>query len=131
RWATLLLPTVGTLPAPSPDLPVTPPRGGAVLTPWRVPALLFEAGAAAQLLGEVHDPHWAVTDTDLPGAGRVEVVYGPSLRWLTGVHDLAWRTVGRGRVLPLPVLADGRPQARWRPDPTPAGRREAAALAAG
>ncbi|MFH9353465.1 SNF2-related protein [Kitasatospora sp. NPDC017646] len=131
RWATLLLPTVGTVPAPSPDLPVTPPRGGAVLTPWRVPALLFDAGAAAQLLGEVHDPHWAVTGTDLPGAGRVEVVYGPSLRWLTGVHDLAWRTVGRGRVLPLPVLADGRPRARWRPDPTPAGRREAAGLAAG
>ncbi|MGW2376925.1 SNF2-related protein [Kitasatospora sp. NPDC001683] len=131
RWATLLLPTVGALPAPSPDLPVTPPRGGAVLTPWRVPALLFDAGAAAQLLGEVHDPHWAVTDTDLPGTGRVEVVYGPSLRWLTGVHDLAWRAVGRGRVLPLPVLTDGRPQARWRPDPTPAGRREAAELAAG
>ncbi|MFD5467643.1 SNF2-related protein [Kitasatospora sp. NPDC127059] len=131
RWATLLLPTVGALPAPSPDLPVAPPRGGAVLTPWRVPALLFDAGAAAQLLGEVHDPDWAVTDADLPGAGRVEVVYGPSLRWLTGVHDLAWRTVGRGRVLPLPVLDDGRPRARWQPDPTPAGRREAAALAAG
>ncbi|MER7768095.1 SNF2-related protein [Kitasatospora sp. NPDC096140] len=131
RWATLLLPTIGSAPAPSPDLPVTPPRGGAVLAPWRVPALLFDAGAAAQLLGEVFDPHWAVTSTDLPGAGRVEVVHGPSLRWLTGVHDLAWRAVGRGRVLPLPVLADRRPQARWRPDPTPAGRREAAALAAG
>ncbi|MER7849662.1 SNF2-related protein [Kitasatospora sp. NPDC096077] len=131
RWATLPLPTVGTLPAPSPDLPVAPPRGGAVLTPWRVPTLLFDAAAAAQLLGEVHDPHWAVTDTDLPGTGRVEVVYGPSLRWLTGVHDLAWRAVGRGRVLPLPVLADGRPQARWRPDPTPSDRREAARLAAG
>ncbi|SOB83372.1 DEAD/DEAH box helicase [Streptomyces sp. 1331.2] len=131
RWATLLLPTVGAAPAPSPDLPVTPPRGGAVLAPWRVPALLFDAGAAAQLLGEVFDPQWAVTGTDLPGTGRVEVVHGPSLRWLTGVHDLAWRTVGRGRVLPVPVLADARPQARWRPDPTPAGRREAAALAAG
>ncbi|MFD5438255.1 SNF2-related protein [Kitasatospora sp. NPDC127067] len=132
RWATLLLPTVGTVPAPSPDLPVAPPRGGAVLTPWRVPALLFGAGAAAQLLGEVFDPVWAVTSSDLPGTGRVEVVHGPSLRWLTGVHDLAWRTVGRGRVQPLPVTAaDGRPQARWRPDLTPAGRREAAALAAG
>ncbi|MFJ6385559.1 SNF2-related protein [Kitasatospora sp. NPDC092039] len=132
RWATLLLPTVGTVPAPSPDLPVTPPRGGAVLAPWRVPALLFDTGAAAQLLGEVFDPVWAVTGTDLPAAGRVEVVHGPSLRWLTGVHDLAWRTVGRGRVLPLPVgAADGRPRARWRPDLTPAGRREAAALAAG
>ncbi|MEU1284791.1 SNF2-related protein [Kitasatospora sp. NPDC005856] len=132
RWATLLLPTVGTVPAPSPDLPVTPPRGGAVLAPWRVPALIFGAGAAAQLLGEVFDPAWAVTSSELPGAGRVEVVHGPSLRWLTGVHDVAWRTVGRGRVQPLPVTgADGRPQARWRPDLTPAGRREAAALAAG
>ena len=34
-------------------------------------------------------------------------------------------------MLPLLVLADGRPLARWRPDPTPAGRHEAAALAAG
>ncbi|MFJ6617182.1 SNF2-related protein [Kitasatospora sp. NPDC091335] len=132
RWATLLLPTVGTVPAPSPDLPVAPSRGAAVLAPWRVPALLFDAGAAAQLLGEVFDPVWAVTGTDLPGAGRIEVVHGPSLRWLTGVHDLAWRTVGRGRVLPLPVVAaDGRPRARWQPDLTPAGRREAAALASG
>ncbi|MQS13479.1 ATP-dependent helicase [Streptomyces kaniharaensis] len=131
RWATLLLPTVGGLPAPSPDLPVTPVRGGAALAPWRVPALLFDEGAAAQLLGEVFDPHWAVTGTDLPGTGRVDVVHGPSLRWLTGVHDLAWRTVGGGRVLPAPVLTDGAPQARWRPDLTPAGRREAAALAAG
>ncbi|MFI5647444.1 SNF2-related protein [Kitasatospora sp. NPDC051705] len=130
RWATLLLPTVGALPAPSPDLPVTPARGAAALAPWRVPALLFDTAAAAQLLGEVFDPHWAVTSTDLPGAGRVEVVHGASLRWLTGVHDLAWRAVGHGRVLPLPVLVDGRPQARWRPDLTPAGLREAAGLAA-
>ncbi|KJS61269.1 DEAD/DEAH box helicase [Streptomyces rubellomurinus] len=138
RWAGLLLPTVGALPAPSPDLPVTPPRGGAVLTPWRVPALLFEPGAAAQLLGEIFDPHWAVTDADLPGTGRVEVVRGPALRWLTGVHDLAWRAVGHGRVLPWVVPGDGAagaggdgPQARWRPDLDPAGLREAAALAAG
>ncbi|MEV7021157.1 SNF2-related protein [Kitasatospora sp. NPDC093558] len=130
RWATLLLPTAGALPAPSPDLPVTPVRGAAVLTPWRVPALLFDAGAAAQLLGEVFDPHWAVTGTELPGVGRADVVHGPSLRWLTAVHDLAWRTVGGGRVLPL-LPADGAPQARWLPDLTPEGRREAAALAAG
>ncbi|MFJ2777419.1 SNF2-related protein [Kitasatospora sp. NPDC087315] len=131
RWATLLLPAVGGRPAPSPDLPVTPARGGAVLLPWRVPALLFDAAAAAQLLGEVFDPHWAVTGAELPGAGTVEVTYGPSLRWLTAVHDLAWRVVGRGRVLPVAVLEGGVPSARWRPDPGPAERREAAALAAG
>ncbi|MFI9328260.1 DEAD/DEAH box helicase [Kitasatospora sp. NPDC052868] len=131
RWSTLLLPTAGGRPAPSPDLPVTPLRGAATLQPWRVPALLFDAGAAAQLLGEVFDPHWAVTGAELPGTGRVEVTYGPSLRWLTGVHDLAWRTVGRGRVLPVAVLEGGAPHARWQPDPGPAERREAAALAAG
>ncbi|MFJ9696816.1 DEAD/DEAH box helicase [Kitasatospora sp. NPDC101183] len=130
RWAGLLLPTIGALPAPSPDLPVTPPRGGAVLTPWRVPALLFDAAEAAQLLGEVFDPHWAVAVAELPGTGTTEVVYGPSLRWLTGVHDLAWRAVGRGRVLPQVLLA-GAPEARWLPDLSPDGLREAAALAAG
>ncbi|MFI6153112.1 DEAD/DEAH box helicase [Kitasatospora sp. NPDC051170] len=130
RWAGLLLPTVGALPAPSPDLPVSPPRGGAVLSPWRVPALLFDAAAAAQLLGEVFDPHWSVAVAELPDAGRTEVVHGSSLRWLTGVHDLAWRAVGRGRVLPH-VLPGAPAQARWRPDLGPDGLREAAALAAG
>ncbi|MGW4892604.1 DEAD/DEAH box helicase [Kitasatospora sp. NPDC004240] len=131
RWATLSLPTVAGLPAPSPDLPLTAPRAAATLVPWRVPALLFDPAEAAQLLGEVFDPHWAVTGADLPGTGRVDVAYGSSLRWLTAVHDLAWRLVGRGRLLPVAVVEDGGPCARWRPDPGPSERREAAALATG
>ena len=131
RWATLRLPTLGGAPTPSPELPVPPSRGGVSLTPWRVPALLFDAAGAAQLLGELFDPRWAVTTAELPTAGRIEITHGASLRWLTAVHDLAWRLVHRGRVLPLPTTEDGAPYARWRPAPDEDGRREAAALAAG
>ena len=131
RWATLRLPTLGGAPTPSPELPVPPSRGGVSLTPWRVPALLFDAASAAQLLGELFDPRWAVTTAELPAAGRIEITHGASLRWLTAVHDLAWRLVHRGRVLPVPTTEDGAPYARWRPAPDEDGRREAAALAAG
>ncbi|GHH70206.1 helicase HelZ [Kitasatospora indigofera] len=131
RWATLRLPSSGGLPTPSPELPVPPSRGGGSLTPWRVPALLFGPAAAAQLLGELFDPRWAVTTAELPAAGRVEITHGASLRWLTGVHDLAWRLVHRGRTRPLPTVEDGEPYARWRPALDEDGRREAAAMAAG
>ncbi|MCX5212129.1 DEAD/DEAH box helicase [Kitasatospora sp. NBC_00240] len=131
RWATLRLPTFGGLPTPSPELPVPPSRGGSSLTPWRVPALLFDPAAAAQLLGELFDPRWAVTTAELPGAGRVEVTHGASLRWLTGVHDLAWRLVHRGRTRPLPTVEGGEPYARWHPALDEDGRREATELAAG
>ncbi|MFC1436937.1 DEAD/DEAH box helicase [Streptacidiphilus sp. N1-10] len=137
----LLLPTREGVPLPSPEL-VGPLRGGSPagvrLLPWRVPCLLFTPAQAAQLLGELHDPGNAVLQPDLPGAGPVEAPYGASLRWLTRVHDLAWRLVGRGRV--LPGLADREPGdgpstepgpwARWVPAADGAARREAAALAA-
>ncbi|MFC9324980.1 SNF2-related protein [Kitasatospora sp. NPDC057015] len=131
RWVTLRLPTFDGAPTPSPELSVPPSRGGQSLTPWRVPALLFDTAAAAQLLGELFDPRWAVTTAELPAAGRVEIVHGASLRWLTGVHDLAWRLVRRGRTRPLPTVEAGEPYARWRPALDEDGRREAAALAAG
>ncbi|MFI6446361.1 SNF2-related protein [Kitasatospora sp. NPDC050543] len=131
RWATLLLPTFDGAPVPSPELPADPERGGAALHPWRVPALLFDAAAAAQLLGGLFDPRWAVASTELPGVGPVEIAYGASLRWLTGVHDLAWRLVGRGLVRPEPTVEGGIAHARWRPAPDEPARREAAALAAG
>ena len=137
----LLLPTREGAPLPSPEL-VGPLRGGSPagvrLMPWRVPCLLFTPSQAAQLLGELHDPGNAVLQPDLPGAGPVEAPYGASLRWLTRVHDLAWRLVGRGRVLPTvtdrepgPGQAAGEgPWARWVPAPDGAARREAVALAA-
>jgi superfamily II DNA or RNA helicase len=112
----------------------------------RVPALLFTASEAAQLLGELYDPQHAVLQPELPGTGLVEAPYGASLRWLTQVHDLAWRLVGRGRVLPAldlpapdapaapsaPALGTGggAARARWTPALDGAARREAAALAA-
>ncbi|MGE7435619.1 SNF2-related protein [Kitasatospora sp. NPDC001175] len=131
RWATLLLPSLGATPAPSPQLPVGTVRRGVTLSSWRIPVLLFEAPQAAQLLGELFDPHCSVAIAELPGTGPVEVAYGASLRWLTAVHDLAWRMVGQGRVLPVLRARDGVLRAHWQPAPDAAARREAEALAAG
>ncbi|MEV4557127.1 DEAD/DEAH box helicase [Kitasatospora sp. NPDC049285] len=130
RWITLRLPTIGGRPTPSPDLPVGSTAKGLALEPWRIPALLLDLPEAAQLLGELFDPQWPGTTVDLHGR-TVELAYGASLRWLTAVHDLAWRLAGRGRVLPALVEeADGW-HARWRPAPDAAARTEAAALATG
>ncbi|MFB7616292.1 SNF2-related protein [Kitasatospora sp. NPDC056181] len=132
RWTGLLLPTLGDRPTPSPDLPVGRAPHGVVLSPWRVPSLLFDAAEAAQLLGALYDPHWPGATVELPGAGSVELAYGASLRWLSAVHDLAWRLVGRGLLLPaLSEEAPGEWYARWRPAPDAPARRELAALAAG
>ncbi|MGW4383299.1 DEAD/DEAH box helicase [Kitasatospora sp. NPDC004531] len=131
RWVSLRLPTAGSRPTPSPDLPVGSTAKGLVLHAWRVPALVFERAEAAQLLGELFDPYWPGTTVELPDGRTAELAYGASLRWLTAVHDLAWRLVGRGRVLPALVEeADGW-AARWRPAPDGPAGREAAALAAG
>ncbi|MFB7668026.1 SNF2-related protein [Kitasatospora sp. NPDC056138] len=131
RWATLLLPGFSATPTPSPQLPVGAVEHGVTLSPWRVPVLLFEAPEAAQLLGELFDPYCSVAVAELPGTGPVEVAYGASLRWLTAVHDLAWRLVGRGRVLPVLRETGGGLHAHWQPALDAAARREAEALAAG
>ncbi|AUG78129.1 hypothetical protein CFP65_3330 [Kitasatospora sp. MMS16-BH015] len=131
RWATLLLPTLGDAPTPSPQLPVGAVSPGFGPTPWRVPVLLFPPAEAAQLLGELFDPHWSVATADLPDLGPVEVAYGSSLRWLTAVHDLAWRLVGRGRLLPALRSHHATLTAHWQPALDAPARREAAALAAG
>ncbi|MFI9785943.1 DEAD/DEAH box helicase [Kitasatospora sp. NPDC051984] len=131
RWVSLRLPTLGSRPTPSPDLPVGSTAKGLVLQAWRVPALVFERAEAAQLLGELFDPYWPGTTVELPGGRAAELAYGASLRWLTAVHDLAWRLVGRGRVLPALVEeADGW-AARWRPALDGPARRESSGLAAG
>ncbi|MFI5533630.1 DEAD/DEAH box helicase [Kitasatospora sp. NPDC051853] len=132
RWGTLRLPGLGGAPTPSPQLPVGVIGQGVSLADWRVPVLLFPPSAAAQLLGELFDPHGAAATLQLPGAdGPVELAYGASLRWLTAVHDLAWRMAGRGRVLPVLRDRDGRPHAHWQPAPDRAARAEAVALARG
>ncbi|MEY9937379.1 DEAD/DEAH box helicase [Streptacidiphilus sp. MAP5-3] len=133
----LLLPTSEGTPLPSPEIAFpgpsrAPAAAGPLLAPWQVPSLLFDADEAAQLLGALHDPERQALHPDIPGRGPVEVGYGASLRWLTAVHDLAWRLVGRGRVLPrIDVRAELTPhQAVWAPAPTAADAGELAALAA-
>ncbi|UGQ13029.1 DEAD/DEAH box helicase [Yinghuangia sp. ASG 101] len=121
------------VPRPSPELPGEPPRGprpGLALRPWLVPALVFDADQAAQLLGALFDPRHAALRTEVVGDGSVDVPYGASLRWLTAVHDLAWRMVGRGRVLPGIAVRDGTAYARWLPAPTETDWRLIRALAA-
>jgi hypothetical protein len=132
--AELLLPSRAGVALPSPELalPGPPGRGPVRLAAHRLPALLFPAAEAAQLLGELYDPHRSVLQPELPGAGPVEAPYGASLRWLAAVHDLAWRLAGRGRVLPAlePDPTTGAAGARWIAAPDGAARRELAALAA-
>ncbi|MDX6311134.1 MAG: hypothetical protein QOF44_598, partial [Streptomyces sp.] len=129
---TLLLPTQNGAPLPSPELAraVQGPRAPVTLAPWRVPSLLLEPAEAAQLLGELYAPGKPFLATQLPAEGPVDVPYGASLRWLTTVHDLAWRLVGRGQVLPAVATEDGRPYARWRPVPDAGGWRETRELTA-
>lgn len=67
RWATLSLPSLGGSPAPSPELLGGRGASGVSLRAWRVPALLFEPAEAAQLLGELFDPRWALSSSELPG----------------------------------------------------------------
>ncbi|NEA57579.1 DEAD/DEAH box helicase [Streptomyces sp. SID13666] len=114
----LLLPTRDGAPLASPELGGLTAARGVPVAPWTVPSLLFEPAEAALLLGE------------LSTAGLPEAPYGAALRWLIAAHDLAWRTVGRGRLLPVLVSEAGAPYARWRPVRDDAGWQEAGELAA-
>jgi SNF2-related domain/SNF2 Helicase protein/Helicase conserved C-terminal domain len=137
--STLLIPSRNRAPLPSPELCLLDPasagsRSAVNLVAWTTPSLLFAPDEAAQLLGELFDPWTSGLRTELAGTGSVDVSYGASLRWLTGAHDLAWRMVGRGQVLPALVTEgageDVAPFARWRPTPDGVGWREIHALTA-
>lgn len=104
----LWLPSGGGLPSPSPELGsgILSSHAGLLPPPttlrrYAVPGLLFDADEAAQLLGELGDPWHPVLPTESPAGAPAELICGASLRWLTAVHDLAWRTVRRGQVLPV------------------------------
>lgn len=91
---TLLLPSRPGGPLASPELVRTrdtSPRGGPVLRPWSVPALVVDPA-------ELEDP------VD-------EVRYGASVSHLRAVAATAAELVARGRVLPTLVAGE----ARWRP----------------
>ena len=134
RSVRILLPTRSGAPLSSPELSgpgLNDARaGGMTLTRWRIPALLFEPTEAAQLLGELYDPRRPFLPTELPGLGILDVPYGASVRWLTAVHDLAWRLVGQGQVLPTLVTEDDAPHARWHPAPDAEAWTEIGALTA-
>ncbi|HEY6795629.1 MAG TPA: DEAD/DEAH box helicase [Kineosporiaceae bacterium] len=136
----LALPSTPDRPLPSPELTgpaATPLRDGpAELSPWSVDVLRFAPAEAAQLLGELSDPYpWTsmiVAFGGYPGDGgdsEAELHFGAALRWFVAVHDLAWRTVRGGAVLPRLVTEDGAPHARWRPVPDPVRAAELDALA--
>ena len=107
---TVLLPTAGGRPVPSPeaagdgppdvdDLPPDAP----VLAPWPVAAARLEPRDALAWLGDLPDPD------ALDDAGWVA---GASVRYLAVLAGYAAGLVRRGRL--LPQLVDG-PAARWRP----------------
>jgi superfamily II DNA or RNA helicase len=97
---TLLLPSRPGGPLGSPELVRSggggaPPRGGPVLRPWSVPALLVD-------VAELDDP------VD-------EVRYGASVAHLRAVAELAADLAARGRVLPTLSRNGALAFARWRP----------------
>jgi SNF2 family DNA or RNA helicase len=94
RAATLVLPSTGTAPLPSPQLGVRPRRGTPRLRAWQVPAVAVP-----------------FVDDDLADefGGRL----GQSVRWLAELCALAADLVRRGRV--LPAVHPAGPSARWRP----------------
>ena len=111
-YATLVLPSTGAGPLPSPLLGLLPRRGRARLSAWRVPAV-----SVPFVTGDLADGF----------DGRV----APSFGYLAELCAFAADLVARGRVLPV-IRPDGaRPRARWRPVITGAdATRHAALLAA-
>jgi len=117
---TLRLPTAEDGPHPSPELGREPPGGKAALGAWRVPALVFEPAAAAELLAAVGDrpqPH-------------PDLVTGPTLAYLATAARFGADLAARCRVLPALVAEDDGYAARWRPVLAAADAQRARELAA-
>jgi SNF2 family DNA or RNA helicase len=94
--ATLLLPSTGVGPLPSPQLGLPPRRGRPRLRPWAVAAVTVP-----------------FVEEDL--ADRVGARAAPSLQWLVELSAFAADLVDRGRVLPGLVFDGAQCRARWRP----------------
>ncbi|WP_169980552.1 DEAD/DEAH box helicase [Microbispora sp. H10836] len=118
--AVLLLPSSATSPLPSSEtgLRITARRAG--IRPWRVPALLVDAGAAMRLLTtlgrpEAYEAAGPSTESPEPEDRLADILPGPSVRYLAVVAAHARDLVRHGRVLPQLVTEDGGYAARWRP----------------
>jgi SNF2-related domain/SNF2 Helicase protein/Helicase conserved C-terminal domain len=126
---TLWLPSPPDGPLASPEL-IRPPGDDATagrsgrrvpLRPWRVPALVFEPAAAADLLDAVGEG----------GPSSGEAVAGGTLHYLAAVARLAADLAARGRVLPALRSEDEGYTARWRPVLAGADAERARELAVG
>jgi hypothetical protein len=102
---TVLLPSAGDEPLPSPETGREPPGGKRVLSAWRVPALGFDPPAAAELLAAL----------DGTGESHPGLLPGATLAYLAVVARFAADLATRGRVLPVLVAEDSGYAARWRP----------------
>ena len=102
---TLLLPTVGDGPLPSPELGREPPSGKASPASWRVPALVFDPLGAAELLAL-----FSARDEPHPGLAA-----GATITYLGIIARFAADLAGRGRVLPTLIAEEDGYAARWRP----------------
>jgi superfamily II DNA or RNA helicase len=128
---TLRLPAVGDAPFPSPELGREPRSGRAALAAWRVPALIFDASAALELLT-------ALGDTALGDTGQQAFTVGVTITYLRAIAEFAIGLAARGRVLPVlvPEGDEERPReaaaysARWRPVLAAADAQRARELAA-
>jgi len=118
---TLLLPTSGGRPLPSPPARGAttgqPSRAQPGLLEWVVPGLRLRPGDALELL-----LRRGADGSGEPGGG---VVAGGGWAWCAAVADEALELAARGRAVPAVIrAADGRAEARWMPTPaaTDAGR---------
>jgi hypothetical protein len=117
---TLRLPTVGDGPLASPELGRPQSEGRVTLVAWRVPVLVFEPAAAAEMLA-------FFADRGDPPAGLIP---GATISYLSAVAVFAADLAARGRVLPTLVTEDDGYAARWRPVLAAADARRGRELAA-
>ncbi|MEN3538262.1 SNF2-related protein [Microbispora sp. ZYX-F-249] len=113
--AVLLLPSSATSPLPSPETGLRITARRPRIRPWRVPALLVDAGAAMRLLTTLDEAVRPPMESPEPEDRLADILPGPSLRYLAVVAAHARGLVRHGRVLPQLVTEDGGYAARWRP----------------
>ncbi len=95
--------------------------GRVTLTPWRVPALIFEPAAALDLLADLDllaaSADQGAVDVAAPDLSpeTVTAVAGGSAVYWSAVAALAADLAGRGRVLPVLEAGHAGYAARWRP----------------
>ncbi|MFI6507669.1 SNF2-related protein [Streptosporangium sp. NPDC050855] len=134
RELTVLLPGSASGPLPSPESGLSSRARKPKISPWRIPALLFQPADALRLLGSL--PALASgSASSLPsgdGNDADDPVWEPalSLRYLAVVAEHARDLVRRGRVLPQLVMEGDVHAARWRPVLTGTDRSALPGLAA-